>query len=143
VHGRVDVLDELMVADVVGHDTLPPGVGAGRDAYKRTVLLFRDSFSNIGFEIHEVVVEDQTVAARVTMTGTHTGEFLGVPPSGRSVRYAGMDFFRCEDHPIVEHWANSDDQGLLEQIGAIPSTNAWSRRTASGTETREALLSSG
>ena len=86
------------------------------------------------YEINQVVVDDQTVAARVTMTGTHTGEFLGVPASGRSVRYAGLDSFRCEERTSVEHWANSDGLGLLEQIGAIPSTNAWSGRTASGGE---------
>jgi steroid delta-isomerase-like uncharacterized protein len=127
VRGEIDVLDQIMAADVVGHDTLPPDVGSGVEAYKRTVRLFRGAFTGIGYEIHQVLVAGQNVAARVTMTGIHTGDFLGVAASGRPVRYSGMDFFRCAEGKIVEHWANSDDLALLQQIGALPSTADWSR----------------
>jgi steroid delta-isomerase-like uncharacterized protein len=127
VQGDLGVLDEVMAADVVAHDTLPPGVGEGLPGYARTVRMFRQAFTDIRYEIHDVLVVGHTVAARMTMTGTHRGEFLGVTASGRPVRYPGMDFFRCRRGKIVEHWANSDDLGLLQQIGAIPSGAEWSR----------------
>jgi predicted ester cyclase len=74
-----------------------------------------------------LVAEGDTVAVRVTMTATHLGPFLGVEPTGRRVRYEGMDFFRFEDGKMVEHWTSTDDLGLMQQLGVVPSSEPRSR----------------
>lgn len=128
VGGYVDVLDEIVDRDVVGHETLPPDVSAsGRDGYKATIRLFRAAFSDISYEIGDVIARQDMVAARVVMRGRHTGRFMGIAPTGVELRYSGMDFFRCRGGRLCEHWANSDDLGLLQQLGALPSDQVWSR----------------
>jgi predicted ester cyclase len=61
------------------------------------------------------------VATRWTITGTHRGDFQGVPPTGRPVTMAGVDISRFVDGRIAEHWAQFDVLGVLQQIGAIPA----------------------
>lgn len=126
--GRLEVMDELASPELVGHDTLPPGVWErGPEPYKRTVAMFRSAFPDQHQEIEDEVAEGDTVAVRVTMTATHLGAFLGVAPTGRRVRYEGMDCLRFREGKIVEHWTATDDLSLMQQLGVIPSSEPWSR----------------
>lgn len=59
--------------------------------------------------------------SRITGTGVHTGEFLGIPPTGRRVSMSGIAIHRVQDGRIVEHWAQIDALGLLQQLGAVPA----------------------
>jgi steroid delta-isomerase-like uncharacterized protein len=129
VRGDLDALDELLAPDIVGHDVFPPGVHErGVGGYKEIVGLFRTAFADLRYEFHAVIAEGSMVAAHVTMTATHAAEFLGIPPTGRGVRYHGMDFFRCDSRGrFVEHWAISDDLGWLRQLGALRDDERWSR----------------
>jgi predicted ester cyclase len=89
--------------------------------------MFRSAFPDLHQEIEDLVAEGDTVAVRVTMTVTHLGPFLGVAPTGRRVRYDGMDFFRFREGKTVEHWTATDDLGLMQQLGVVPSSEPWSR----------------
>lgn len=125
--GRLEVMDELASPDLVAHDALPPGVPEqGPAPYKRTVEMFRSAFPDLHQEIEDVVAEGDTVAVRVTMTATHRGTFLGVAPTGRRVRYEGMDFLRFREGKMVEHWTATDDLGLMQQLGVVTSSEPWS-----------------
>ena len=78
-----------------------------------------------GFPDHDAVVHDQLVdgdkvITRKTFTGTHGGEFLGVPPTGRRVTIGVIDIVRVDDGKIVEHWNVVDLLGALQQMGAAP-----------------------
>jgi predicted ester cyclase len=127
VRGELDLLD-VIAPDLHGHGTLPPGLPErGSAPYKRTVEMFRAAFPDLAYQIPIVIGEGDVVAARVVMLGTHRGSFLGIRPTNRRVQYAGMDFFRCLDGRLVEHWALSDDLGLLQTLGAIPTDQRWSR----------------
>jgi steroid delta-isomerase-like uncharacterized protein len=84
--------------------------------------LFTTAFPDGHIVVDESISEGQIVASRWTMTGTHRGDFLGVPPTGRPVTMRGIDFSRVVDAKIAEHWAEFDVAGVMQQIGAMPST---------------------
>lgn len=72
-------------------------------------------------DIHEVLVEGDTVAVRYQLTGTHAGELMGVPPSGNAVEVSGQSLIRVRDGKFVERFQSFDTFTLLHQIGAIPA----------------------
>jgi steroid delta-isomerase-like uncharacterized protein len=79
------------------------------------------AFPDIKVKIEDVVGEGETVAFRVTVRGTHQGEFMGVPPSGNPITIGVQNFYRFRDGKVVERWTNPDMLGLMVQIGAIPA----------------------
>ena len=81
--------------------------------------MLRTGFPDLRFTIEELVGEGDTVAGRVTMSGTHEGEFMGIPPTARSVRQDQMHFVRFRDGKAIEHWGVRDDLGMMQQLGAI------------------------
>jgi steroid delta-isomerase-like uncharacterized protein len=125
--GNLQLLDDMLSPEIVAHGALPAGVpNRGVEPYRRTITMFRSAFPDARWEVHDVIAEGATAAVRVTMSGTHKGAFLGVAPTGRQVRYPGMDFFRFADGKIVGHWTATDDLSLLQQLGAIPTSKPWS-----------------
>jgi steroid delta-isomerase-like uncharacterized protein len=83
--------------------------------------MIRAAFPDHDAEVVHMVAEGDTVATYKTFTGTHEGEFMGVPPTGNEVTIRVMDFVRYSDGQIVEHWNIVDVAGLLQQLGAMPS----------------------
>ena len=81
---------------------------------------FTAAFPDAQITVEEDISEGSIVASRWTITGTHQGEFQGVPASGRRISVTGVDFSRVVDGRIAEHWAQFDLMALLQQIGAIP-----------------------
>jgi steroid delta-isomerase-like uncharacterized protein len=80
------------------------------------------AFPDLHHDIEDVVAEGpDKVAIRMNVIGTHKGEFLGVPQSGKKGSISSMDFFTIIDGKFVEHWVNADMMGLMQQIGAIPA----------------------
>ena len=79
------------------------------------------AFPDAQISVDGEVGERDMVASRWTITGTHGGDFQGVPPTGRQVTMAGIDFSRIVDGKIAEHWAQFDVVGVLQQIGAVPA----------------------
>jgi predicted ester cyclase len=70
--------------------------------------------------VHDVLVDGDRAAARISVGGTHQGEFMGRPAIGNTILIPAINLFRLADNQIVEHWINSDSVGLLQQIGAFP-----------------------
>lgn len=79
---------------------------------------FRDAFPDITIEVEDVVATDDRIAFRSTMRGTHEGEFLGIPPTGRHVTVGLVDILRVQDGKFVEQWGGPDLLDLLKQLGA-------------------------
>jgi predicted ester cyclase len=79
---------------------------------------FRQAFPDMRLEVEALVADGDLVAARWTISGTHTGAWGDVAPTGRSVRFSGVNFFRIADEQIAEIWNVRDDLGLREQLGA-------------------------
>ena len=123
--GDVDLLDELAVETYEEHDPVP-GQGTGRQGLKDRVAILRDAFGQT-FTIEDVVAGGDRVVVRWTGRGTHSGEFMGIPPTGRSFTIEGIDVIRFENGRMAEHWHVVDQLALMQQLGLIPapeSTNA-------------------
>jgi steroid delta-isomerase-like uncharacterized protein len=88
---------------------------------KQFILRFRAAFPDAVLTIEDMVAEDDRVAARWTMRGTHTGEFNGIPATGRPVTMAGFGLARIQDGQIAELWHLEDDLAVLRQLGIIPA----------------------
>jgi SnoaL-like polyketide cyclase len=74
--------------------------------------------------VHDVIAEGELVAARVTYTGTHQGEFVGIPATGKQTTTNGVDFFRMQDGRQAEHWGGPDMFSFLVQLGVMPGPGA-------------------
>src|SRR5262245_39455834 len=100
--GHVDALAELAVADYAEHDPLP-GQSTGRDGLRGRVEMLRGAFRP-HFTIEDIIAEGDRVAVRWTNRGTHVGEFMGMPATGKAFTIAGIDIHRLRDGKLAEHW---------------------------------------
>ena len=114
--------------------------GVGPAAFYATALWLRGAFSDLHFDIHEVVADGDLVAVHLTMSGRHTGPVVhydgagmvsGVmPPTGRTFSVTHTHWFRHADSQIIEHWANRDDLGTAQQAGWVPPSPRYLVRMA-------------
>jgi steroid delta-isomerase-like uncharacterized protein len=119
--GRLEMLEEIVAPNYVNHDPAVPGLPPGPEGLKPIIAGFRAAFPDLHFSIEDQVAEEDKVVTRWTMRGTHLGEFMGLPPSGKQVTSGGMQIERVVNGQIVEHWRKSDDFGLMQQLGALPA----------------------
>jgi steroid delta-isomerase-like uncharacterized protein len=119
--GKIESAAEYVWEDVVEQVPLP-GQGPGLDGLKDVLRSMRAGFPDIVFSIKEQITEGDKVASRFEWTGTHKGEFLGVPATGRHVRVWGIVIDRLEDARIRDTRIIMDTLGLMAQLGALPSS---------------------
>lgn len=119
--GNISLVDELFAPDFVEHEELPPGIPPGREAVKQLTTMFRSAFPDFKATIDDIVAEGDKVVIRQTWSGTHKGEFMGVPPTGKSVSFGVIDIVRIAGGKLVEHWGQMDNMGMMQQLGAIPT----------------------
>ena len=112
--------DEIAGANYVSH-SFPPGLPPGREGLKAFVGAFHAAFADGHILIHQMVAEGDTVATRLTFHGTHTGDFMGIPPTGKQVAVPALDMARFADGKLVEHWGGPDQMSLMQQLGVVPS----------------------
>jgi steroid delta-isomerase-like uncharacterized protein len=94
------------------------------NATKQFLTAFWSAFPDLSHKIENIVAEGDKVAVRVINTGTHKGEFLGIPPTNKKVSFVGVGFLTIRDDKIVEQWSVNDTMGLMQQIGAIPPASS-------------------
>lgn len=117
--GNIDAAAQFVWEDVV--ELVPlPGQGPGLEGLKDILRAMRAGFPDLVFSIDEQISEGDKVASRFEWTGIHQGEFLGIPPTGRSVRVWGMVIDRLEQGRIKETRILMDTMGLMMQLGVIP-----------------------
>ncbi len=114
--------DESAIADFIaehaaGNDS---DFGTGREGFTRQWRKWQDAFSDLHFEIDEIIAEGDTVVARWTLTGTQTGPFLGSAPTGKTIRVRGMSLDHLENGVLVSGFDGWDNLGLRQQLGLIP-----------------------
>jgi steroid delta-isomerase-like uncharacterized protein len=120
--GAVEAIGDLVTADYVEHNPLP-GQGTGRDgAVDRFSLIARGLAPR--FTVEDVIAEDDKVVVRWTNTGTHVGDFLGVPATGRPFTIGGIDIYRVDGELLCEHWHQIDQLSMLGQLGLLPEPAA-------------------
>ncbi|HEX6557595.1 MAG TPA: ester cyclase [Ktedonobacteraceae bacterium] len=119
--GNLAIVDDLVAPDFLNHEVPPDMNNRGPESTRQVVMMLRTAFPDLHFTIEEVVAEGDTVAGRVSMSGTHLGPFQGIPPTGRSFQQAHMHFVHFRDGKAVEHRAVRDDLGMMRQLGVIPA----------------------
>ena len=126
--GRQDLIDQFRSPDATA-----VGLGEGDAkvqgpaAFKAFYSQMRFSLPDLRVKIEDILAEEDKVAVRLAISGTHTGEGFGVPPTGRRVQITGMAIIRFAGGKIVEAWNNLDYLKLLTQIGAIPANAGQDR----------------
>jgi predicted ester cyclase len=116
----LDALAEVVHADVVNHE-LPPGLPQGLRGMQQVVLWLHRAFAELHYDIHQVIAGGDTAVVYCTMRGRHIGEFMGVPPTQRSVAVQQVHIVRFQDGKGIEHWAVRDDLTLMRQLGVLPT----------------------
>lgn len=122
-NGNLDLVDEMFAPDYLHHDPANPdprGV-VGPQGVKDHLLSLTRGFPDVRFEIDDVVADGDEVLVRWTATLTHTGDYFGIPPTGRRAEITGINWWRVRDGRALEGWVNRDDFGLFQQLGLIPS----------------------
>jgi steroid delta-isomerase-like uncharacterized protein len=114
--GDEAAIDRYIAADARGND---PDFGAGREAFRRQWRQWHAGFPDIHFEVVDVIAERDRVLTRWVLTGTHTGEYMGLAPTGRRVEVHGMSLDIIADGMIVEGFDGWDALGFRQQLGMI------------------------
>lgn len=116
-----DAAAEYLTPDFIINLAGAPHQMRGRRTWRRNTEIFFTAFPDFHLEAQDMFAAGDKVAVRFRMTGTHTGEFLGHPPTGRRVDYQSYELYRIADGKIAEEWICSDMLTILTQIGAFPA----------------------
>jgi predicted ester cyclase len=116
---KPSVLDELIAPTYVNHDL--PAPAPGSEGFKMVVGMFKNGFPDLRVTIEGAVAEGDRVATRGYFSGTHKGEFNGIPATGKSVKVTYLDIWRLENGKAVENWVQMDMMGLMQQLGVMPA----------------------
>ena len=112
--------DDLYDPSYVAH-SLPPGFSPDREGVKQYHGQYFQAFPDMHLTVDWMIAEGDWVTVRYTGRGTHQGELLGIPPTGKHVTASAVLTLRIVDGRIVEDWLDGDKLGLLQQLGVIPS----------------------
>ena len=114
-----EALRDLHSSDWIDHN-MPEGF-KDLDGLHATFLLFTAAFPDLQFRPVNIISDGDFVSSHYEVTGTHTGDFMGLPPSGKQVRIRGITQLQMQDGLCVEAWTVLDQLGLMQQIGAVPA----------------------
>jgi predicted ester cyclase len=118
--GNMSRADEFLGPDFVEREELPPGIPRDREDVKQLTGMLRSAFPDFKATIDDLVAEGDKVVIRQTWSGTHKGEWMGIPPTGKSVSFGVIDIIRVAGGKFVEHWGQMDSMGMMQQLGAFP-----------------------
>lgn len=118
--GDLSVIDEFVAADLVDH-TAPPHLQHGNQSLKELAQIWRRAFPDLKVTVQDILAEDDLVVIAWSGGGTHLGDLMGIPPTGKQGFMSGITFNRMQDGRIVERWGNNDQAGLFVQLGLMPA----------------------
>lgn len=116
--GKLEAADEILASNFIAHvnGQEVPGVEGAR----QLATAIRSAFSDIRITHHDAIVAGDRVAIRWTVDGTHSGDYMGVAPTGRHIRIEGIELFHLRDGKLAEAWIDFDNVPVLQQMGAAP-----------------------
>ncbi len=117
--GKLDTVTDLYDANQVSYG-LGMDVPAGAEGIKQFISIYRTAYPDTHFTIEDQIAEDDKVVTRWTAVGSHQGELMGIPPTGRRVTVTGITINRIVGGKIMETWNNYDALGQLQQLGVVP-----------------------
>jgi steroid delta-isomerase-like uncharacterized protein len=120
--GDIDGFGDLVAEDFVEQEETP-GLEPTKEGVKQLFRMYRAAFPDLRMEAQDILVSGDKVVARVRGTGTHHGEFMGMPATGKSVDVQLIDIIRFGDDGLArEHWGVFDSLAMMQQLGAIPES---------------------
>ena len=114
--GDADECLALAAPDLITNLAELPGPRHGRDVWRQGFEMMKHAFPDLQAHIEDIVAAQDKVAVRLRFRGTHRGEFLGIPATGRTIEYVSHEFYRIADGLIAEEWICSDTATLLRQL---------------------------
>jgi steroid delta-isomerase-like uncharacterized protein len=114
--GNVAAIGELMAASFVWHSA-PPGMASDKEGFKQYVGSL-SAFADMKCTVEDMIAEGDKVAVRWTWSGKHTGDYMGMAPTGKRLTMTGVSVMRIAGGKIVEGWDEQDNLGFMEQLGA-------------------------
>jgi len=115
--GKLDVVDEILADDFIDHTPFP-GVPPTREGVKMLFGYLRSVFPDLRVTIHEQIADETKVATRKTFEGTHRGDFMGVPGTGKTITFEVVDILTFNGGRIAEHRVIFDRLGVQQQLTA-------------------------
>jgi steroid delta-isomerase-like uncharacterized protein len=119
--GNLDVIDELVADGFVTTVVGAPEQIRGTQGFREFVTMYRKAFPDLRINVDEQIAEGDIVVTRWTATGTHQGDLMGMPATGKQATTAGININRIAGGKLVAGWGMFDQLGLLQQLGAIPT----------------------
>ena len=116
----MDALGDFLAEDIVDHNP-PPNVEPGIAGIKVMFREFFAAFPDMSVQVDDLIAEGDKVVMRVTTTGTHQGDFMGIAATGKKVSFGEIHILRIADGKMAEHWGVEDQMGMMQQLGVIPS----------------------
>lgn len=118
---KMDVIDELFAPDFVEHEAVPPGVPPGPDGVKALFGMVHSAFPDFKATIEHLIAEGDHVALHMNWTGSHEADFMGIPPTRKTISITVIDIMGMNEGKIVAHWGVMDQMTLMQQLGVIPA----------------------
>ena len=116
--GKFELINDFMSEDFVEHESLA-GFEPTREGVAQFFQMFRQGFPDLKFTIDFSFVKDDRVVSYITITGTHKGEFMGMPATGKEINIKAIDIVRVKDGHAVEHWGLTDNMTMMGQLGMM------------------------
>jgi steroid delta-isomerase-like uncharacterized protein len=118
INGRnYAVFEELLAPDYTNHSMPGPGGAAG---FRQIIESFVSAFPDMRITVEDVIVDGNRAATRGSWHGTHQGEFMGIPPTGKSVTVPYIDIWTLRDGKLADNWVQMDLLGMMTQLGVLP-----------------------
>ena len=118
--GDLSILDEVLADSYVDHNPFP-GQAPGREGVTQIITDMRAAFPDLQVTQEDQIAEGDKVVTRWSASGTHQGDFQGIPPTGKRVDVSGIVIDRIAGGQIVDHWEQFDSMSMMIQLGAIPA----------------------
>ena len=118
--GNVNWIDDLYAEDYVDLNPVP-GIPANREGVKMQVNMFYQAFPDINIKSEEYVVDGDRVVVRFTVQGTHEGDLMGIPPTGKTAVFTGFTRLHIVDGKVVDEYSLTDMATLFQQLGLAPA----------------------
>jgi steroid delta-isomerase-like uncharacterized protein len=138
--GNLNTVMELVANNCRYHDPVFPSLTSGAENIKNHIQTCRNGFPDLMFKIDDTIAERNEVVVHWTGTGTHKGQFLGMPPTNKKASVTGTSIFRIEGGKIVEEWANWNLMSMLEQLGLAMTPQSQTQQSQSNAPKAESKV---
>lgn len=121
--GDFQTFEEVFAPGAIDHDPAP-GQIPGPEGFRQFFTELRTAFPDLKVSVEKMIADAEYVALAYTITGTHQGRFLGFAPTGKQMRARGVEIGKFAHGQLIERWGSSDQLGILQQLGLVPSPSA-------------------